>query len=445
MGFISKILRMFNLVKLIKKIFTKAKTEIEDITQNLEAATDSLVQEVADEVSQLTEQTKTELKDATLDAEKKLEEIGYFGQDLIDTVRGSDKKIKQWVKKINAGDVQQPPQSHITQLPSTKIDTYDYALLCQDAYQYKDQTGDKTYQVTHDGRTYILATYEDYKLIGLQDSFQYQTAKDGFQIAIYKYDNAQQQQQYIIVFIGSGDTQDWAFNTFSTLAIEDLTPNEYMRETMKIGEAMQGRDDVTFTGHSLGAALVYIAASIARKEAIIFNGFMPTLTLNQKRKYLLSRPSHKAIYHYFIDLEALYLLRETKILKSPSVCQYIVLDTGRLEQADHQNFKEVTLHKGSVTDILLTFLKSLITHKILILFLPLIAATILAGRNFYPTLTMFSLSVRRHGIDAIIACLAEKQTYETPSQISDNSKKLLKILKKGNNKLKGLINKIIAH
>ncbi|MCH9844294.1 MAG: lipase family protein [Alphaproteobacteria bacterium] len=439
MGFISKILRRLKLVKI------RAKTEIEDITQNLEAATDSLVKEVADEVNQLTEQAKNELKDATIDAEKKLEEIGYFGQDLIDTVRGSDKKIKQWVKKINDGDIHQPPQSYIAQLPETKISVYDYALLCQDAYQYKDQTGDKIYQVTHDDRTYTLATYEDYKTIGLQHFFQHQTAKDSFQIAIYKYNNEQQQQQYIIVFIGSADPQDWAFNLFSTLAIEDLTPNEYMRETMKIGALMKGRDDVTFTGHSLGAALVYIAASMAQKEAIIFNGFMPTLTLNQKRKYLLSRPSYKAIYHYFVDSEALHLLRETKILKSPSVCKYVVLDTGRLEQADHQNFREVTLHKGSATDILLTLLGVIITTAILIPFLPLIALAVLAGRNFYPTLTMFALIVQRHDMGAVIACLAEKQTYETSSKMSANGRILFNALKRGNNKLKGLINKIIAH
>ncbi len=439
MRFISKLSGMFNLIRM------RAKTEIEDITQSLEDAAENLVQEVTNEVNQLAPQARAELKNATIEAEKELEKIGYLGQNLINTVRRSDKKIKKWVQKINDGDAHQPPQSYLAQLPATNINVYDYALLCQDAYQYKDQTGDKTYQVTHDGRTYTLATYEDYKTIGLQHFFQHQTAKDSFQIAIYKYKNQQQKQHYIIVFIGSADPQDWAFNLFSTLEIKDLTPDEYMRETMKIGMLMKDRDDVTFTGHSLGAALVYIAAAMARKEAIIFNGFMPTLTLNQRQKFVLSRPSHKAIYHYYIDLEALHLLRETSILKNPKVCKYIVLDTNRLEQAGHQNFKTITLHKGSAIDILLTFLGVIVTSIILIPFLPLIALTVLAGHNFYPTLTTFSLSVQRHDMGAIIACLAEQQTYETSSKMSPNGKILFNALKKGNHKMKDLISKIIAH
>ena len=442
--------------KSAEKTFDTVKDGVEDIANetaksvektfdSMEDAVDDIVGDITDGVEDVAEETIDKLKIAANEAEKELKKIGYLAEEIFDIMRNAGEKIAQWSKTIIDGEAYKKPFLYLSHLPDTKISAMDYASLCKNAYKYKKYQNHEDYKLLLGTRTYKLAKEQDYINIGLHDCFQYQTARDGFQIAIYKYEE-NQQQQYVIVFVGTGDSEDWKFNVFSTLGIDNFAPTGYIKTTLKIGAAMKKRNDVTITGHSLGAALAYIAASVARKEAVIFNGFMPNLLWKEKIKFLPYSRSNQAIYHYCVDSEILHLLRKMGILDSPSVKKYIVLDANRLKKPEHKKFKSIPVDKEreSEIQILVSMLAILIPVASLHPLFRMIALAVLMDGGIRSTFNVFSLALKRHDIDAVIACLEERQTYERSSQISPNIQIIVKAMRKGNADMRRSINKIVV-
>ncbi|MCH9852123.1 MAG: lipase family protein [Alphaproteobacteria bacterium] len=306
--------------------------------------------------------------------------------------------------KINSDNVAHKNR-HNRRLPRTKIAAPDYAKLCDMAYQQmikaRGITGDEVYQ---------LASEADYQAIGLAQFYHHQTAKMGFKIVMYRYIK-RKTPHYIIIFTGTEDPLDWVFNIFATFGTNNLVTTKYLKATINIGRAVENQSNVTFSGHSLGAALANIAACIANKEAVIFNGFWPNLSKTQNALLTPYLQSHARIYHYYVDLEALHLLRKIGMLQNPKAKQHIMLDSKKLKQDSHQQFNTITLHKSKTRAIMVKLRIAIITAPLTILLIPTLASRILQKRSPAPLLDIIALAIKRHSTYAIDACLAERQTY----------------------------------
>ncbi len=293
-----------------------------------------------------------------------------------------------------------------------KISPADYAKLCDMAYQQMIKArgikGDEIYQ---------LASETDYQAIGLAEFYRHQTAKMGFKIVMYRTIK-RKSPHYVIIFTGTEDPLDWAFNIFATFGTHNLVTTQYLKATINIGRAVKNHRNISFSGHSLGAALANIAAYIAQKEAVIFNGFWPKLSKAQNTllaPYLLS---YQRIHHYYVDLEALHLLRKIGMLQNPKAKQHIMLDSRKLLQDRHQQFKTVTLHKSKTKALMVKLRLAITTAPLTILLIPTMTAQILKKQSASPLLDIptplldiIALAIKRHSTHAIDACLAEQQTY----------------------------------
>ncbi|MCH9844295.1 MAG: lipase family protein [Alphaproteobacteria bacterium] len=288
---------------------------------------------------------------------------------------------------------------------TTKISAPDYAKLCDMAYQQMIKSrgikGDEVYQ---------LASEADYKTIGLAQFYHHQTTKMGFKIVTYRTIK-RKTPHYVIIFTGTDDPLDWAFNIFATFGTHNLVTTKYLKATINIGLAVEYQSNVTFSGHSLGAALANIAACVAQKEAVIFNGFWPNLSKAQNALLTPYLQSFDTIYHYYVDLEALHLLRKIGMLQNPKAKQHIMLDSKKLQQDKHQQFSTITLHKSKTKALMVKLRLAITTAPLTILLLPTLTARILQRQSPAPLLGIIALAIKRHSTHAIAACLTERQTY----------------------------------
>jgi hypothetical protein len=186
---------------------------------------------------------------------------------------------------------------------------YKFALINQDMYSETAATGpaiEKQRQALEELGVYRLTDEEISRDLGIDTKLL--RSDSGYSAGIY-YDAST--QQYIVANRGTEFTQwnDWENNLKQGLG---FTADQYDK-AINLAKALGNRDDVIFTGHSLGGGLASAQALAVQKEAITFNAAgLSAGTID--RNTLDTSNANKLITAYYVQGEVLSRLQDSPIV-----------------------------------------------------------------------------------------------------------------------------------